>query len=1143
MKKALLILGFLTFTFSQAQYIENAPWMEDIDVKSREASKNPVRFQEVVNAFNSYWETKNPNVKGSGYKPFKRWESYWKNFVKEDGTLPTREELWQSYTSTKNAVSQKNFLTDLSDWQPVGPFSHTNTGSWSSGQGRVNIIVKNTAIAGTYYAGAPAGGFWKSEDDGATWQTSTDFLPQIGVSGIAVDYNNPGTLYIATGDDDAGDSISVGVLKSTDNGDTWNFTGLNASNSPSSMNDIYVHPTNSNIIWVATNNGVYKTVDAGVNWIISSGTQYENIKDIKIKPGDPNIIYAVSSNRFYKSSNMGDSFVPILTNTQGFPLSDISRLVIDVTPANANVVYVSAANNSYGFRGIYKSSDSGDNFVAVATPETVGDIFESTQTWFDMSLAVSDINENEIFSGVLNVWKGVITNNQASFTKINNWSSPFSSTYTHADIHYLRFFNGELLVGSDGGFYKSSNNGVSFSDLTAGMQISQFYRISVSKKSSNKMVGGLQDNGGHGYSNSQWYNYYGADGMDTAIDPNNSNLYYGFIQNGSGLYISNASGANLTANISGPETGNWITPLSINNESELYAGYSALYKLENQAFTQVSQSFSNNISVVEIDNLNPDNIFIVTNSSTQGTLRKSTDRGVTFTAMQVLNSTITSVEINEANSDIIYITTSGLNGQVLKSIDGGATFTDISNGLPNVTKNSIKHQNLHSKNPLYLATSLGVYRYDDDTLNWELFNIGLPNVTVRDIEINIIDNKITAATYGRGIWQSIIPVELAQTDIKLLSIEGISDNIECNTNLEAQVVVSNNGLSTINSLDIIYTLDGVETLYNWTGTLNSEETTIISLPSLTLSRGVHTFKSFVTTTNDTYLVNNESEEKIINANTNGSVDVVNTFETSDDALLVQDANASTQYWERGVPNGLVLNDATNPTNQAYGTNLNGEYANNTKSYLISECYDLTTIVNPEIKFDMAFDLETDWDILYMEYSTNQGESWDVLGAASNPNWYNSSTLPNTNCYNCPGAQWTGQNTTLTEYSYDLSPLSSESSILFRFVFHTDQAVTQEGVIIDNFVVSGNVLSVDSFNLEKCSVYPNPSQGIFNIKTNLNSPFNFNVIDVTGKVILKKQGVKPINKEYQINIEDYATGVYFLQIESGNNKVVKKLVVK
>ena len=74
-----------------------------------------------------------------------------------------------------------------------------------------------------------------------------------------------------------------------------------------------------------------------------------------------------------------------------------------------------------------------------------------------------------------------------------------------------------------------------------------------SKKSSNKMVGGLQDNGGHGYSNSQWDNYYGADGMDTAIDPNNSNLYYGFIQNGSGLYISNASGANLTANISGPE--------------------------------------------------------------------------------------------------------------------------------------------------------------------------------------------------------------------------------------------------------------------------------------------------------------------------------------------------------------------------------------------------------------------------------------------------------------------------------------------------------------------------------------------------------------------------------------------------------------
>ena len=47
------------------------------------------------------------------------------------------------------------------------------------------------------------------------------------------------------------------------------------------------------------------------------------------------------------------------------------------------------------------------------------------------------------------------------------------------------------------------------------------------------MVGGLQDNGGHAYSDAAWKNYYGADGMDAAVSQVNSNLYYGFIQNGS----------------------------------------------------------------------------------------------------------------------------------------------------------------------------------------------------------------------------------------------------------------------------------------------------------------------------------------------------------------------------------------------------------------------------------------------------------------------------------------------------------------------------------------------------------------------------------------------------------------------------------
>lgn len=1136
--KLLFIASFIFAISSQAQFNPEAPWMKTLNMESRTLD-NPLRFQEIVDAFNVYWETRDPNIKGSGYKPFKRWENYWKNFVKSDGTLPTAKELYNNSQNIKNQkIAQENSLVDESNWLPVGPFTHTNTGSWSSGQGRVNVIIKDPLNNNTYYAGAPAGGFWKSIDNGVTWNTYTDNLDQIGVSGIAVTGN---TIYIATGDDDAGDSYSVGVMKSTDGGLTFQPTGLNPNTFPNidSMNDIYINPNDTSMLWVATNAGIYKSIDGGDNWIVCTGTAFRNMKDIKINPTNPNIIYGVSQSRFYKSINAGDTFTII---SSGLPVSDISRLVIDITKSNSNLVYLLAADNSNGFKAIYKSSNSGSTFTTVADLANNGDIFQSTQSWYDLAFAVSDTNENEVYVGVLNIWKGTIgtTPTQSSFTQINNWNSPNSSTYTHADIHYLRFFNGELLAGTDGGFYKSINAGSSFTDLTAGMQISQFYKISVSKQTSDKMVGGLQDNGGHAFSNNSWQNYYGADGMDTAIDPNNSDAYYGFTQNGGGLYISNTAGVSSSGSIGGPagENGNWVTPLFINSESEIYAGYSSLYKVTNGAFVAVSTDFGTNIDKLEIDDINPDNVYVATN----GTLRKSTNRGINFSSIETFGSNITSIEVNNADNSILYVTTSST---VYKSIDGGNSFTDISNGLPNLPIYVVKHQNLHSKNPLYVGTSLGVYRYDDDTLLWEPFENGLPNVSVTDLEINVFDDKITAATYGRGVWQSTIPTELALNDVKLISIAGFSNEISCDTNLNPTVEVKNNGTNVISSIDVIYTVDGTPNNYIWNGNLTSEATTTISLPTISLGRGIHTFNANTTITNDAYAINNDSEEKIIYANDIGSTNIVNTLENVTQELLVYNEASSNQLWERGIPTGTVLNDGNTTTNNVYGTVLGNNYPDATKSFITSQCYDLTTVTAPELRFDMGFDLELDWDIVYVEYTLDNGINWNLLGTSSDLNWYNSNTTQgqNNTCFNCPGDQWTGTVATLTEYKKDLSAYASETNFMFRIVFHSDESVNQEGVIVDNIVITGNALSTEEFSSNSLNISPNPSSGIFNISTTKPLNFNYTISDVTGKLVLKEYNVNTTNNKYQINLANYSNGIYFLNITSDNSTITKKLVLK
>jgi len=1121
MKRLLLFLSVFSCTLLYAQFNESAPWMQSLNQEQR-LSNPDITFQDIVNAFDTYWETRDPNIKGSGFKPFKRWENFWKNFVKDDGTLPTKLELWNTWLEKDKGKLSRNILLDNSNWLPVGPFTHTNTGSWSSGQGRVNSIIVDPNTPTTFYSGAPAGGIWKSTDSGNNWTVLTDDLPQIGVSGIAIDYSNSNIVYIATGDDDAGDSYSVGVFKSTDGGTTWNPTGLNPGNSPSRMNDIYIHPTNSNVLWVATNSGVYKSTNAGVNW---TNTLSGNIRDLKIKPGDPLTVYAVSSNTFYKSIDGGNSFV---SSGTGLPASS-GRLVIDVTPANTSVVYVLSATTGNGFQGIYKSTDSGANFTATATSGTVGDIFESSQAWFDMAFAVSDLDANEIYTGVLNVWKS--TDSGTTMTKINNWSSPTQASYTHADIHLLRFYNGELFAGTDGGFYKSSDSGSIFTDLTSGMQIGQFYKIAVAKQSSGKMIGGLQDNGGYALNNNSWQNYYGADGMDTAIDPNNSNLYYGFIQQGGNLYISNDAGASSSSSVGGPETGNWVTPLVANKEGEIYAGYSRLYKLCG-AFEAVSPSFGSNIDFLEIDDINPDNIYVAINNS----LRKSTDKGITFSSVESFSSNITSIEVHSSNSDVIFVTTSGSsNGKVYKSIDGGLNFSDITGSLPSVTKNIIKHQDFHSQNPLFLGTSLGVYRYDDTTGDWEAYDNGLPNVSVTDLDINYVDSNLTAATYGRGVWQSDIEVEVLTNELSLESLNGIDTTIACGDLNSVQVEVKNLGTNTINTIQVDYDLDGTPDSFNWNGALNSGATTLIDIPSLTLTTGYHSLNITTTFSNDSYASNNVSNAKFY-ANEIGSFNSVNDFETVPDELIVFDEGLCGNYWSRGVATGTVLSTFGN---NVYGTELSGNYADNVKSYLFSECYDLSNVTSPTLRFDMAFDLEFDWDIIYVEYTTDGGTNWNVLGTSSDPNWYNSNTLPGSNCLNCPGAQWTGTDATLQEYSYDLSAFEGQSSLTFRFVFHSDQSVNQEGVILDNLSVEGT-LGLEDLSTNSFQIYPNPSNNIFNIDLRNNNEFEFKVYDITGKVIINKSKVN--RSSYQLNMSSYSAGMYFINIRANDQSATRKLLL-
>jgi len=1105
----LFALGVLLFSISlQAQYKSNAPLAsylqnEKAERVDPETGQPLYTLSQISKAAEKYFATHDPNRKGSGYKPFKRWENYWQYFTDKDGYILPAEMLYQAY---KDKITQPNTINDTADWSNIGP---VNAGliRYTPGTGRINQMAIDPNNNQVWYAGAPSGGLWKSFDAGQSWDPIFDEYPQIGVSGIAIDETNSDIIYIATGDDDALDSYSIGVMKSTDAGLTWQETGLTASNMGrnNALNEIVIHPTDNNIIYVAGSNGFYKSTDAGENFDRSpfGGISVKDVTDFRLNPGNPDIIYAVTNDGFYISTDGGDNFV---ASTSTVLPDDFGRAVIGVSPSSPNSVYVLYADtgsNDYVFQGLYRSNDDGATFTKTAQS---ADILESSQAWFDLAIAVDPEDINTIYVGCLNIWKS--TNGGNIFGRLNQWSVN-NEAFSHADIHTLKFFNNILYAGTDGGLYSSADGGNTFTDYSNnGIMTSQFYRMGMARDDAGKMVGGTQDNAGFVYNNNQWNTWTGGDGMDYEIDPTNSNIAYGFTQFGSTLWITSQNGQNL-GYADAPEQGNWITPLTINSNGEVFSGFQAVYKLNSGGWTKLSDNLTgSSIDDLEASPNNPNILY----AAEADRLFISEDGGENFRGITQFDNPISDIAVNSNDNRVVYVTTSNrvgsaeyqqpANPKVMKVIvpeTGNAEKIDITGDLPdNQAFFAIVHQPRDLKNSIYLGTSLGVYRTDDELIVeglWEDYSNNLPNTAVSDLEISVKDATIAASTYGRGIFTSPINVEIADYDISLKALRPGANRL-FSAGLTPQLDVQNAGLNTIEEVTVNYAINGVEQEpLTYSVSIPAEGEATIDLPALDQNIiGQVDLSVSITTTEDAWADNN-SKEKSLLINANGTIGTLYDGETPEAELLTYNDSFTTSVWELGTPTGTLLNE-TASGEKAWATNLDGEHPNMTRGYLLSPYYDFSEILAPKLSFSMAFNLETNWDLVYVQYTTDQGQNWRVLGTInSGPKWYNSDrTLQTTgdDCYNCVGAQWTGTDSeyaTMTEYSYDFEAnksidgidLTTETQIAFRVVFESDQAVTEEGVVIDDFIVGGYVDDEDDDDdgildvNDNCPLTPNADQ--------------------------------------------------------------------
>lgn len=762
MKKFSLAAAFFlcSITFAAAQN-----WLRDMHDPR-------VNFFTVQHEFNQWWAVYGQGIlagtsgeegeREGAWKIYRRWEHNLMPLMMATGGVrlgpanAAEKEFYDQRRAQQNARSG-------AIWSYIGPltaFDDGYGGSVDSSAGRVNCVRFDPVNHNTIYCGAPTGGLWKSTDFGATWNLlNTDNLPQIGLSDIAINPQNTNTIYIATGDIANAECESTGVLKSSDGGQTWDTTGLNFTISQSRLiARLLMSPLDSNIMFAATNVGVYKTINGGVTW--KNVDSVYGLTGMEFNPANPNTVYTWGT-QLYRSVDTGNTWKKL---SSGLPDSATSGgFAIGLTQADTACIYVLVTDNDitggsyWPFNGLYRSLNAGDTFKLQSN--TIDQ--QGTQGLYDLNVAVSPVNKNVLVIGAVNSDysnDGGVTWNQATLP-------------SHVDHHDLRFFNSSgdtVFSADDGGLFISTDTGNTWHGLNNEMHIGEIYNISSGPHTKYFYLSGRQDEGTLLQDSLSEEVVFGGDGLECIIDPLNENHMFASTENGNiGIAYGVGHGVNIltynfnSSGINGP--GVWNTPYVLQNHTSntVYVGKDYIYKTVNLGATWTKLNSptltgdDNLYALLVVSPTNPDYIYAATYSH----LYRSTNGGNTFTNITgTFHGYINSLAVSESNPEEIWVGFYGVGSGIYKSVNAGSHFTNFSTGLPAgvpfFPRTIAPVRN--SKDALYIGMSsgAGIYYRDSTMSAWMPYTAGLPNVDVYQIEIDYCAGKIRAATYGRDIWEA-----------------------------------------------------------------------------------------------------------------------------------------------------------------------------------------------------------------------------------------------------------------------------------------------------------------------------------------------------------------------------------------------------
>ncbi|MEE4286692.1 MAG: LamG-like jellyroll fold domain-containing protein, partial [Mariniphaga sp.] len=721
--------------------------MEDYPVWIEMMEQPDVPMSEIREAFDSYWEN-HEHHRGDRSKQFEQWYAMNSRRLDEYGKVISSRQVSSEFQRLK----LKSGLQMEGNWINYGPISVGPRNSIKKDGGRVKDIEFHPTDSSTFYVSTFKGGLFRTRNYGTTWEAVTDHLTE-QVFVCEVSDVDPNIIFIGTDN---------GVYKSIDEGANWEPSSIG-----SETKSLLLKNDDQNVIIAGTQIGIYRSDDGGETWALVLAA--EKIEDLDSHPAKPEILYAAtngSESEFFRSMDGGQNWIKNNSFGKGCFMG------IAVSPAAPDNVYVINLRDHLGddsFEGFYFSDDSGTNFHKQSgyTPCISGykndGAISRGQPNYNLFVCVDPQNPDLIYAGGIHPWK--------SEDKGKTWT--YLNTQLTADggemhVDQLNWayspHDNNIFAANDGGIYLLQTDG-KFRTLTDGLPIAEIYECSQSQTMKTNVAGGTMHCGVKLNYQGEWFTPWGGDEATCIIDPTDENFIYHLKYE----KISRSSDGGFSfsrINSQDADRGYYTGTGVIDHQSPniLYVGLLEVERTRNARDTDVRwekiSGFGGNEKIQKVEQCMADReiLYVARGNSFY---RSDNVSQVSPSFINLTNSLpsagqVTDIATHPSNQNLVYIL---LGSRVFKSSDKGISWTSISENLPQVALLEMTIDKSASEG-IYIGTDIGVYYKDSTMTDWIDYSKNLPGIRVSGMDIYYGETReesfITISTDGRGFWRSLL---------------------------------------------------------------------------------------------------------------------------------------------------------------------------------------------------------------------------------------------------------------------------------------------------------------------------------------------------------------------------------------------------